>query len=63
MITSARGSVHGLDGVAADAEFAQVWFDAGLQHPLCRAEWFGQAEPFELCGTAWQKLAQLRILS
>ncbi len=36
-------AVHGLDDIAADAEIAQGWLDAGLQRPLRRADRFAQA--------------------
>ena len=59
----AHRPVHRLDDVAADAEVAQRRLEAGLQRPSCRADLFGEAEPFELGGAAEHQPAQFGVLS
>ena len=59
----AHRPVHGLDDVAADAEIAQGWLEAGFQSPLRRADLLGRAEAFELGGPTNHQTAKLGIFA
>ena len=61
-VRPAHRPVHRLDDVAAEAEVAQGRLDAWLQCPLRRAHLLGEAQPFELSGTAKHETAHLRMV-